>query len=376
MIHMKKITIVFAGGGTGGHIYPGLAIADELRNLFNNQNREVKIIWFGNNTGMDKDIVTKSGSVDAFYGIPSGKLRRYFSIKNFVDLFKIFAGLVCSYFLLLKLKPAIVFSKGGFVSVTPCAAAHFLRIPVYTHECDFTPGLATRINSRFASKILLSYEDTKKYIAKKLQTKTVVTGNPIRPVFYTADGEKGRNFLFTGKDADLSKPVLLVLGGSLGAHQINELIIKNIDFLTENFVVVHQCGKKDKNIIPVEHHNYYPYDFIYSEMCDVIKGCDIVLSRAGANSIWECSVAGKPLVLVPLCGEGTRGDQVDNARYFEEKRAAIVLEGKNADSERLIEALTKMKNEQFRAEFAANSKALSSGNRPALKIAQLIYESL
>jgi UDP-N-acetylglucosamine--N-acetylmuramyl-(pentapeptide) pyrophosphoryl-undecaprenol N-acetylglucosamine transferase len=372
----NKNIFVFAGGGTGGHIYPGLAVADELRTMAEKNGREIKIIWLGNSVGMDKDLVEKSGSVDEFIGIPSGKLRRYFTFKNFVDCFKILTGCIKSFFILLKLKPSVLFSKGGFVSVTPCFAASLLRIPVFTHECDFTPGLATRINSRFASKILVSYEETKFYLPKAKREKALVTGNPIRPAFYEANPEKGRNFLFENRsDYDENKPVLLVLGGSLGAHQINELVAKNIDWLTQRFNVVHQCGAKDSDIMPVNKPGYFLHTFIYNEMCDVISCSDIVLSRAGANSIWECSALGKPMILIPLCGSGTRGDQVDNAHFFENKGAAIVLLGEYAESDYLKSALEKMLEPEYRANSSLVSKNLSEGKRPAHKIAEIVWEA-
>ena len=214
---MKKSenTFVFAGGGTGGHIYPGLAVADELRALASRQNKQIKIIWLGNSSGMDKDLVEKSCSIDTFIGIPSGKLRRNFSLKNFTDLFKIFAGFVKSFFVLAKIRPAVLFSKGGFVSVPPCMAAALLKIQVFTHECDFTPGLATRLNSKFATKILLTYEETKKYLGEAKAKRALVTGNPVRPAFYSTNPENGRKFLFEGRaDYNPQKPVLLVLGGA------------------------------------------------------------------------------------------------------------------------------------------------------------------
>ena len=323
---------------------------------------------------MDKDLVEKSGSVDEFVGIPSGKLRRYFSFKNFSDFFKIFAGLVKSFFVLLKLKPIVLFSKGGFVSVPPCVAAHFLHIPVFTHECDFTPGLATRLNSKFASKILVSYEETKNFLQKDKRDSAIVTGNPVRPVFYSANPENGRKFLFENRsDYDAKKPTLLVLGGSLGAHQINSLVSENLDWLTERFNVVHQCGAKDESEMPKNHAGYFLYPFIYKEMCDVISAADIVLSRAGANSIWECSVLGKPMVLIPLCGSGTRGDQVDNAKFFEAKGAAIVLLGENVKSEFLKSALEKMCDSTFRLNASLASKSLFEGKRPAAKIAEIVW---
>ncbi len=370
-----RIKIAFAGGGTGGHIYPGLAIADELKTIASEKNVDIELFWFGNSSGMDRNIVEKSGSVNKFIGIPSGKLRRYFSLKNFFDIFKIFAGFVASFFKLLFIRPIVLFSKGGFVSVPPCIAAKLLGIPVFTHECDFTPGLATRINSKFASKILLSYEETKKFFSAEKQNKTIVTGNPIRPVFYSANAKAGLEFLFEGKDFDSSKPILLVLGGSLGAHQINQLIVENLDWLTSKFNIVHQCGAKDKDFVPAAKKGYYPYPFIYSQMPDVIAASDIVLSRAGANSIWECSVLGKPLVLIPLCGSGTRGDQVDNAAFFEKQNAAKVLLGDDVTFDNLKKLLEFLLDSSERDVMAMASKKMSEGNRPAKVIAEIIFNS-
>lgn len=379
------IKIAFAGGGTGGHIYPGLAVADELRNLCRKNNKKIKIYWIGNSRGMDKDIVSKNvdsygeKSADVFYGIPSGKLRRYLSFKNFLDLFKIFAGFVSSFFILLKIKPDVLFSKGGFVSVPPCISAKLLKIPVYTHECDFTPGLATRINSKSAKHILLSYEETKNYLSDFAKKKSIVTGNPVRPVFYSADAEKGKKFLGIENN---TKPVLLVVGGSLGARQINDLIKENIQWLCENFIVVHQTGAKNVDDAYIENsseeikNNYKPYAFIYKEMPDVIAVSDIVLSRAGANSIWECAVLHKPMVLIPLCGSGTRGDQEDNAGFFEKSDSAVVLARENANAENLKKQLTILLDESKRNKFAEGCKKLTENKRPALKIAELLYQEV
>lgn len=371
-----SIKIVFAGGGTGGHIYPGLAVADELKKIAEKNNLEIKIYWFGNSSGMDRILVEKSGSADRFCAIPSGKLRRYFSIKNFFDIFKIIAGIVVSFFRLLFIRPAVVFSKGGFVSVPPCLAARVLRIPVFTHECDFTPGLATKINSRFASKILVSYPETVKFLPKNKQSLAVVTGNPVRPVFYEADAQKGRKFLFEGKNADLKKPVLLVLGGSLGAHQLNELVVENLAWLTEHFNVVHQCGSKDASFVPSQTDSYFPYPFIYEQMPDVIACADVILSRAGANTVWESAVEKKPSVLIPLCGNGTRGDQVDNANFFKERGAAFVLTGNEAVFENLRNCLEKLLDKKERDLMSQKMAELASGKRASLKIAELIFKSI
>ncbi|MCR4954615.1 MAG: undecaprenyldiphospho-muramoylpentapeptide beta-N-acetylglucosaminyltransferase [Treponema sp.] len=378
---LNKNSVVFTGGGTGGHIYPGLAVADELKELL----PDVKITWIGCSTGMDRRIVEKARSsngsptADAFYGIPSGKLRRYFSFKNFTDLFRIMGGFFSSLHILRKVKPAVLFSKGGFVSVPPCIAAKMLKIPVYTHECDFTLGLANRINFKSAKKMFVSYEETKNRIAEKLRSKIIVSGNPVRPVFYQTDVPRGMDFLGI---KDNSKPILLVLGGSSGAKQINDLVSQNLDWLCENFVVIHQTGLLNGNEA-IEKQlqlryggNYKPYPFIYEQMPDVLACADVILSRAGANSIWEAAVLEKPMVLIPLCGSGTRGDQVDNARFFEEKKAADILVGSDADSDHLIAALTKMLDKNTRAEYTENLKKLTGTQKPAKKIAEIIADEL
>ncbi len=388
--------IVFTGGGTGGHIYPGLAVADELKilaagseqtdlvkagleqeGLF--QTRSPEIFWIGNRSGMDRKIVESftgsdgSHTISCFYGIPSGKLRRYFSLRNILDLFKIFFGFIAAFFILLRLRPAVLFSKGGFVSVPPCLAAKLLGIPVYTHECDFTPGLATRINSRVAHTVLVSYKDTARYFSAGKNV--VVTGNPVRPVFYSADAAAGRKFLGLPeqKSAD-EKPVLLVIGGSLGAHQINTLVEENLDWLCSRFIVVHQTGAHAADCA-YKAADYHRYSFIYAEMPHVIAAADIVLSRAGANALWECAVLGKPMVLVPLCGSGTRGDQVDNAAYFSLNDAALSLVGADADAEHLKQALDVFSACETRSAYGNAARSLVGNDKPAQVIAGLLLKA-
>ena len=382
LIKNNKITVAFAGGGTGGHIYPGLAIADELKKICEEKNIDINLIWLGSSKGMDRKIVENSLnmnsqlSVNQFYGIPSGKLRRYFSFKNFTDIFKIIGGCIASFFVLIKNKPVVLFSKGGFVSVPPCFAAKLLKIPVCTHECDFTPGLATKINSRFASKILLSYEETKEFISSDLINKTVVTGNPVRPVFYSTDSKIGKDFV-NFNYSKKSKPVLFVMGGSLGAKQINDLVFENIEWICEKFYVVHQTGdkhQKDFESIPDSiKSSYRQFPFIYEQMPHVIDYADVILSRAGANSLWECTVLKKPMILVPLCGSGTRGDQVDNADFFEKKGAAIVLQGEYANSNSLKNALSSMLDVKKRKLFSGACKEMLPKERSAFIIASLIF---
>ena len=245
---LNKNLICFTGGGTGGHIYPGLAVADELKALAAEHNKELQINWIGCSKGMDRNIVEKAlgpdgkATVDKFFGIPSGKLRRYFSLKNFSDLFRIAGGFFAALHILRRERPALLFSKGGFVSVPPCLAARILHIPVYTHECDFTLGLANRLNFKSADCMFVSYEETKNRLGVADQKRVVVTGNPVRPVFYKTKPENGLAFLGLGKTSKQdsqgtqdsntkTKPILLVLGGSSGAKQINELVFESIDFL-------------------------------------------------------------------------------------------------------------------------------------------------
>ena len=380
----KKIRIVFAGGGSGGHIYPGLAVAEELKALAERQGLEPVIYWMGNSSGLDRDIVSKNlvdsgGCITEFFGVPSGKLRRYVSLKNFLDLFKIAAGFFTSLYLLSRLKADCLFSKGGFVSVPPCLAARILHIPYYTHECDFTPGLATRLNAKGARKILLSYEQTASYFTAGLSGKCMVTGNPVRPVFYEDDGGAEAGLSFLGIGEGHGKPLLLVLGGSLGARQINELVTENVDWLKERFTVVHQTGRAFADEHPElmkRDGDYLPYSFIYAEMPAVLKAADIVLSRSGANSIWECAVCRKPMLLVPLSGSGTRGDQVDNARFFERAGAALVLAGEEADSAHLKAALERLLDADTRKMMSAAAGKICGDSRPSQQIAKIVLDGV
>jgi UDP-N-acetylglucosamine--N-acetylmuramyl-(pentapeptide) pyrophosphoryl-undecaprenol N-acetylglucosamine transferase len=309
------ITIAFTGGGTGGHIYPGLAVIAELKRILS-----CRVFWIGANRGMDRAVVESAGL--EFYGIPAGKLRRYFSPRNFADVFRTAAGFFAARKILVRERPALLFSKGGFVSVPPCAAAFTLKIPVFTHESDVSPGLATRINARFAEKIFSAFRETSCLFPPAARGRVVRAGNPLRPEFRDADAEKGRVFLGVSGD----DPILLVLGGSLGARQINDLVQECLPRLTERFVVAHQTGRSAAPDIPAG-ERYKRYPFIGPELPHVIAAAALVLCRAGAGTIWECASLGKPMILVPLAGSGTRGDQVENARCLEEKGAALVLCG-------------------------------------------------
>ncbi|MDR2029570.1 MAG: undecaprenyldiphospho-muramoylpentapeptide beta-N-acetylglucosaminyltransferase [Treponema sp.] len=357
------IHIAFTGGGTGGHIYPGLAVAAALQKLV-----PCRIFWIGSDTGMDRSLVSQGGL--EFFGIPAGKFRRYFSLKNLSDILKIGAGFLAARRILKREKPVLLFSKGGFVSVPPCAAAASLRIPVFTHESDYSPGLATRINIRFAPQILTAYEDTASFFPERFRNRVHALGNPIRPEFRSADAAAGRAFL--GIDAE--DRVLLVLGGSQGAREINRLIREALPALTRHYVVVHQTGPHTEWDLPPQ-GRYRPYPYIREELSHVLAAAELVLGRSGAGTLWECAALGKPMVLIPLAGSGTRGDQVENARYFEKAGAAVVLRG-GAGAEALEKEIASLsENESLRASMAAASARIGAGDS-ADRIARLMVEYL
>jgi UDP-N-acetylglucosamine--N-acetylmuramyl-(pentapeptide) pyrophosphoryl-undecaprenol N-acetylglucosamine transferase len=353
------VCIAFTGGGTGGHIYPGLAVVSRIQERF-----PCRIFWIGSNAGMDRAIVEEAGL--EFFGVPSGRLRRYFSLKTIPDFFRVLAGFFAARRVLLERKPRLLFSKGGFVSVPPCAAAASLGIPVFTHESDFSPGLATRINARFAARgrgrIFTAYGDTAAFFPPPQRDRVTVSGNPVRSVFRGADAGKGRAFL----NIPPGEKILLVLGGSQGAQELNELVREALPGLTKYYTVVHQTGPKNRWDLPAA-GKYRPYPYIGAEMPHVLAAADLVRGSSGAGTVWECAVTGKPMVLVPLSGSGTRGDQVENARYFEKRGAALVLSGGELDGRKLEETAARLAlDEGERRAMAAAAAAIGAADGAAL----------
>jgi len=309
------VSVAFTGGGSAGHIYPGLAVAAHLKKL-----SPCRVFWIGRNKGMDKEIVEKAGL--EFFGVSAGKLRRNFSLQNAVDVFKVGAGFFQSWRILGREKPALLFSKGGYVSVAPCAASKFCKIPVFTHESDYSPGLATKLNSYFAERIYIPYKESKAFFTGSAAEKCFVSGNPIRPEFAGADAAKGRSFLgLNNKDR-----ILLVLGGSQGSLEINELVRACLPELTKIYTVVHQTGGNDFFYGGAQ-PRYKPFEFFHDELPHIMAAAELVICRSGANTVWECKSLGKPMILIPLRGSGTRGDQVENARLFSKAGAAVSLGG-------------------------------------------------
>ena len=294
-----KPCIIVTGGGTGGHVFPALAVAEELV-----RQHDLRLVWIGATRGMERAIVRRWGM--EYRGSPAGKLRRYLSLENIRDIFRTLAGIGRSIAELRRLKPVAVFSKGGFVSVPPVLAAGWLGIPVISHESDYDPGLATKINLRFSRKVCVAYQESLRFYAKG---KAVWTGNPVRAEIFRGRAEEGRRLL--GFSAADPRPILFVQGGSLGARQINGLVDAGFDQLVKRFRIVHQRGEGDwrRSDIAASYHSRPSFAAEYPH---ILAAADLVLSRAGAGSLWEMGVLAKPGVLVPLDG-GSRGDQLRNA---------------------------------------------------------------
>jgi UDP-N-acetylglucosamine--N-acetylmuramyl-(pentapeptide) pyrophosphoryl-undecaprenol N-acetylglucosamine transferase len=291
-------------------VFPGLAVLQRLQDTV-----DVDVAWVGGVGGVERRIVTDRGV--RYFGIPTGKLRRYLSLENLRDVFRVAAGVFRSVVLIRKLRPAVVFSKGGFVSVPPVVAAGLFGIPVISHESDADPGLATRINARFSTRICVAYESTRTHFRPDHRPRVVVTGNPLRPEIFTGSREAGLRFL--GFAEDDPRPVVLFLGGSLGARQINELVAELGTGSAGTWRIVHQTGAVAG--MPLRRDDHYASPFFRDELPDVLAAADLVVCRAGASTLWETSALGLPMLLVPL-SEGSRGDQVRNAAIFERAGAA------------------------------------------------------
>lgn len=304
---MKK-TIVFTGGGTAGHVTPNLALIEKL------DRAEWNIHYIGT-SGMEKDLVKTVPDV-TYHEIDSGKLRRYASLKTLSMPIHVQRGYHQAKRILKELRPAVLFSKGGYVSVPVVAAAKGI-CPVLTHESDYTPGLANRIDAHFADRVLVTFADTVPLVKGG---KGVHTGTPIRPELYR--GSRERALAFTGLSG--KKPVLLVTGGSLGAVAVNVAVREALPDLLKTFDVVHLCGK-GKLDSSVKAAGYVQYEYIRDEMADLFALADVVVSRAGANAVFELLALHKPMLLLPLSGASTRGDQELNAAYFKKRGYARVL---------------------------------------------------
>lgn len=323
---MKKI--VLTGGGTAGHVIPNLALVPSLKA------NGYEIFYIGSHNGIERKLVESEGIT--YYGISSGKLRRYLNFKNITDIFRVIKGLGDSIKIIRKIKPNIVFSKGGFVTVPVIVAAKMLGIKGVIHESDMTPGLANRLSLPFATRICCSFPETLKHIP---DGKGVLTGTPIRGSLFEGDKQKGQSL---AGFKDLNKPTLLITGGSQGAAVINACVRESLDGLLEKFNIIHLCGKG--NLAEIDKDGYSQFEYLSDDMPHVLAAADIVLSRAGANTLFELIALKKPHLLIPLSKGASRGDQILNAASTKKQGFSMVLPEEEMDKIRLINDLDALYN--------------------------------
>lgn len=316
---MKRI--ILTGGGTAGHVTPNIALLPRLKEL------QYDIHYIGSYNGIEKELIEQFGI--PYHGISSGKLRRYFSVQNFTDPFRVLKGFGEAQNLIKLLKPDVIFSKGGFVSVPVVMAGKKCKVPVIIHESDMTPGLANKLSIPSAVKVCCNFPETVELLPAD---KAVLTGSPIRQELLEGDAEKARNF--TGFTSE--KPVILVIGGSLGAVAVNNAVRSNLPELLKDFQVIHLCGRGKLDPTLNNLNGYVQYEYIKDELKDLFALTDIVISRAGANAICELLALHKPNLLIPLSANASRGDQILNARSFERQGFSMVLEEEEITSEKFL----------------------------------------
>ena len=303
--------IVLTGGGTAGHITPNIALLPRLAQ------KGYEVFYIGSYDGMEKRLMADFDI--PYYGIATGKFRRYFDLKNFTDPFRVMKGFTESRRILKQIQPDIVFSKGGFVAVPVIRAAASLKIPCVIHESDMTPGLANKLCIPVAKRICCNFPETLKTLPA---SRAVLTGSPIREELLK--GNKAAAYRLCGFDQ--SKPVLMAIGGSLGSAAINQAVREALPALLNDFQVVHICGKDKIDNLLLNKRGYKQFEYLKGELKDVFAMADVVVSRAGANAICELLALKKPNILIPLPSGASRGDQILNARSFEAQGFSIVID--------------------------------------------------
>ncbi len=345
--------IVLTGGGTAGHVTPHLSLIPRLLE------RGYEIHYIGTENGIEHGMISRIPGVE-YHSVKSGKLRRYFSLQNFTDPFRVLAGAGQSVALMRKLKPDVCFSKGGFVSVPVVAGAWLCGVPAVCHESDLTPGLANRICSRFATKVATAFSEC----AKALGEKGIWTGTPLRPELFT--GSRARGLELAGFDG--RKPVLLMTGGSLGAQSVNKCLREALPEILPHMDVLHLCGRGnlDESLNGLE--GYCQKEFLSEEMPDALAVADIVLSRAGSNTLCELLALRKPMLLVPYPLGASRGDQIQNAKSYERDGLARVLMQENMTADSLREALLSLMKDRAQMEAVLKAYPIKDGTEAVLEL--------
>ncbi|MBU3098582.1 MULTISPECIES: undecaprenyldiphospho-muramoylpentapeptide beta-N-acetylglucosaminyltransferase [Clostridium] len=328
---MEKHKIIMTGGGSAGHVTPNLALIPKLKML------GYEIEYIGTKEGIERKII--EGENIKYFPISSGKLRRYFDLKNFTDPLKVIKGIFEAKKIIKMEKPDIVFSKGGFVSVPVVLAAFFNKVPVIAHECDITPGLANRLVSPYCTKVCVTFPEALKELKNG---KGVVTGNPIRRELFEGNKIKGNQICGFKNE----KPVLMIIGGSLGSKVINEVIRGKLDKLLLEYNVIHICGSGNIDKLLQNKDGYKQFDYIKDELPHLLASADIVVSRAGANVIFELLALRKPNLLIPLSAKASRGDQILNARSFEKSGYSMVIQDEDLTPENVEMKIKELYNDK------------------------------
>ena len=340
---MKKI--ILTGGGTAGHVTPNLALIPALKK------RDYETRYIGTYQGIEKRLAENAGI--PYDGISSGKLRRYFDLKNFSDPFRVLKGYGEACRLLKKYQPDVIFSKGGFVSVPVVLAAKRYHVPTILHESDMTPGLANRLCIPSAAKICCNFPETLQHLP---EDKAVLTGSPIREELLQGDRLAGLQYTHLSA----AKPILLVIGGSLGAVAVNQMIRSLLPRLLPSFQIIHICGKGHLDESLIGRPGYVQYEYVDAPLKHLFAAADLAVSRAGANSICELLALRKPNVLIPLSAAASRGDQLLNAASFEKQGFSTVLKEEDMNQDTLFDAI--QDTYEHRADFISRMKQSSLGN--------------
>lgn len=349
--------IILTGGGTAGHVTPNMALIPELKK------KGYEIKYVGSYTGIEKKLIEEMGV--EYQGISSGKLRRYFSMKNFSDPFRVLKGFKEAKKIMKDYNPSIVFSKGGFVSVPVVLAAKKYKIPVIIHECDMTPGLANRIAMKGASVICHNFPET---AASLPDGKAVLTGSPIREELRHGDKAAGLKSL----DFTPDKPVIMVMGGSLGAVAVNNAIRGALDELLDKYQIIHLCGKGKLDESLKNIPGYKQFEYVKSELTNYFAAADLLVSRAGANAICEIAALQKPNILIPLSRKASRGDQILNANSFKKQGFSEVIEEEDVTKESLVNMINQVYDNR---EKYIDAMAKSNNNDAITTILDLIEKN-
>lgn len=323
--------IILTGGGTAGHVNPNIALIPFLKE------KGYNISYIGSKNGIEKELI-KPLNID-YYEISSGKLRRYLDFKNVTDAFKVLKGVTEATSLIKKLKPNIIFSKGGFVSVPVVIGGYFNKIPVIIHESDITPGLANKISIPFAKKICTTFPEALNNIPKE---KGILTGTPIRKEIFEGKKDTGKKIT----NFKTEKPVLLCMGGSLGSVKINLALRECLQTLLKDFNIIHLCGKNNIDLSFNNIEGYFQIEYANEELPHLLAYSNIIVSRAGSNAICEILALKKPNLLIPLSKNASRGDQILNANSFKKQGFSNVLLEEDLTKELLISNIYKLLNEE------------------------------